>query len=392
MVVQKSEEGATQLDTRVAGGVGANVRLEGEESFSLPGIASRCSKGRTFRLPEPHRDQSRKRLASKATALWYAFHPLNRLRSPAPTPPAGRAASISGRAPPWLEGSILLDASLDSKLRGTIAMDGGSLALGASRISIGNAPEGTGGLVLTAEDVASLKVDELILGSRSDLSLFGDVNMKLGRLVIRGAGFLGHAGAGQAAGLDADSIRLENPDGASSTNVGQGSGSLELSARQIELGTGDVALQGFAAASMTASERVVGDGRGRLSSSTDLAIATVQMTGTQGADTTIDATGHGVEIRSLTGTVADSGALGARLAVTADRIDHAGSISMPAGTGEPECADRRFESPQRVRHRRVWAHSPILRSVDCRSGRAHRIERQDRQCGSGPRRIAGRAR
>lgn len=332
--VRSSADGVTQLETRADRvDVGAGVSLDGSELLlaakdrvSVAGGARVAASGsQTQGADQEIRiegDGALVRVSSGAQAAVTRSGAAGRRGSIEILPDATLAAT----------GSMLLDASLDSKLQGRIDMDGGSLALGASRISLGTAPAASAGLVLTPDELASLTVDELILGSRSDISFYGDVNMDLGRLVLRGAGLLGQGSAGQVARVNAKTVRLENTAGVVSNNTGQGSGSLSLSAGQVDLGEGDFAIQGFSRATVAATGNIVGDGTGRFTVGSDLDLSSVAITGTRGADTTLDASGHSLVINAVPGSAADSGALGARLAISADRVTQGGNISLPAGS------------------------------------------------------------
>ena len=74
--------------------------------------------------------------------------------------------------------SMLLDSSRDTLFQGKISMNGGSLALGSSRISLGEASPGTSGLVL--RDV-NFKVDELRLSGEKGIDLYGGLKLSTDR-------------------------------------------------------------------------------------------------------------------------------------------------------------------------------------------------------------------
>jgi filamentous hemagglutinin len=187
--------------------------------------------------------------------------------------------------------------------------------------------------VLTSPVLASLNANELLLSSGSDIGLFGAVDLAPQHLTLRSAGVLGYANAGQTARLRADDVRFENPLGAVSDRQGDGTGTLEVAAKTMELGEGDYRIQGFAAANFEAGGTIAGDGAGTLAVSADLNLKTARLTGGRGADTTIDASGHNVTLRSAgaSGETPAEEPLGARLSVTADRIEQAGKISLPSG-------------------------------------------------------------
>lgn len=230
-------------------------------------------------------------------------------------------------------GSMIVDATANTRLDGTLETQGGSMALGASRISLGSGAAGADGLVLSNDILAGLRVDELILSSGSDISLFGAVDLAPKQLVLRSGGILGYANAGQTASLRGEEIRLENPFGASSSRQADGTGNLSVSAGIIELGEGSYRLEGYSQAGFEATESISGAGSGTLAAAADLLFRAPSLTGGRGADTVIDASGHTVDIEAAGSAAAPAGqeALGARLSIAADSIRHGGSISLPSG-------------------------------------------------------------
>jgi filamentous hemagglutinin len=230
-------------------------------------------------------------------------------------------------------GSMRLDATLDTELRGSLEMTGGSLALGASRISLGEVSGTPGGLVLPTAVLEGLAVDRLILGSASDVSLYGAVDLKAQELVIQAAGLLGFDNGGATARLGGDRLRLENPAGAVSDRPATGTGGLEVAAKRLELGEGDYRLDGYATARFDIGGPITGVGTGRLDSAADLILKAAVVNGERGANTTITAPGHGVSLLPGTADAAtpEPERLGARLSIAADRIEQAGTISLPSG-------------------------------------------------------------
>ncbi|MDD5034373.1 MAG: filamentous hemagglutinin family protein, partial [Methylococcaceae bacterium] len=229
-------------------------------------------------------------------------------------------------------GSIDLDASTDARIDGSLDMNGGALALGARRISLGEGGGSAGGLVLTPTLLQNLKVDELVLSSATDIGLFGPVNLSAKQLSFRSGAILGFANAGGVTQLTADSITLENPQGSNPGRVADGSGRIEFTAKELELGQGNYRLDGFSVANFNLSGNMTGTGAGHLTSGADLNIKAAELTGGRGADTVIDASGHAVTLGSSASSgVAGTERLGARLSIVADSIAQAGRIVMPSG-------------------------------------------------------------
>jgi len=204
---------------------------------------------------------------------------------------------------------MLLDSTKDTLFDGNIDMQGGSLALAASKISVGAAPVGTSGLVLSA---TQFTLDELQLTSSSDIDLYGGVAINAGLLDIRAAHLNGFDNSGATASLTADTIKLSNTTAKSASN-GNGDGSLSLTAKDIQLGSGNYAINGFAKVNFTATNAIKGLGQmldkttgqsalsaaGKLTVAGDLALNAGHFVGDAGASTAIDASGHQVQIAAL---------------------------------------------------------------------------------------------
>lgn len=98
--------------------------------------------------------------------------------------------------------SAVLDATNNVSLKGNVALsDGGKVTLGANRILIGNAPQNTAGLNVTAESLAALgQLKALTLNSYSNIDTFGAVNVGNSNLdlTFNAAGIVGHLAAGES--------------------------------------------------------------------------------------------------------------------------------------------------------------------------------------------------
>jgi filamentous hemagglutinin family protein len=240
--------------------------------------------------------------------------------------------------------SVALDATFDNLFSGALALgDDGALALGASRIGIGEVPSGTAGLTFSNDDIAALAtLSELLLRSYSTVDLYGNASLgsaTLDSLAIEAAGLAGYGNSGLTASVSAQSVELSNPNGlafATAPGFDPGDGSLQIAAGRLVLARGTestgFALNGFSAVQASASGEIVMQGTGSLSTPGDLTLSAQRMTAATGARYAINAGG---ELRTLAATgappaVAADG-LGARLTLSAARITHGGHIELPAG-------------------------------------------------------------
>ncbi len=231
-------------------------------------------------------------------------------------------------------GSLMLDATAENILAGELLASGGSVALGAKRISLGEvAAEGASGLLLGQEQLAAIQASDLILNSGSDISFFGSVELNAKNLTLRSGGLLGFANAGKTATLAADDLRIVNNANAYTNMHGYGTGDLNIKAQNLTLGQGDYQLGGFRTANFDISKSLTGDQAGSLTARADLIIRTPRISGGRGANTSIDATGYTVDLRN--GGAAPEAAvasLGARLAITADSIQQGSQLVFPSGS------------------------------------------------------------
>ena len=238
--------------------------------------------------------------------------------------------------------SMLLDSTKDTVFDGKIDMHGGSLALTASKISLGDAPAKTPGLVLSDTQFV---LDELKLTSASDFDIYGGVAVNTGLLSINAAQINGFNNAGKTASLTADVIQLTNTHSKSSTS-GNGTGTLSLNAEQIQLGSGNYAINGYAQVNLNATTAIKGLGQtldastgqsslaaaGNLSVAGNLNLTAGHFVGDAGATTSINANGHQVTITSP-GAIdpAWTSGLGASWAITGDAISSSGRFDLPSG-------------------------------------------------------------
>lgn len=237
--------------------------------------------------------------------------------------------------------SMVLDATRDAQSQGDlIMMDGGSLNLGAYRISLGDASGVTEGLVLGSDDLDQAQVDELVLTSRTSVDIHGAVDVDVNDLHIEAGGINGYANNGRTARIRArGDITLSNAEGVSDANAANGDGTLALNAAdRLVLGEGEFRIGGFEQVNLSAGREIVGDGTGTLNVGGDLNLHAPRITATKGADTTIEAIDANDVYRAITITqpgtrpgdlpLAD---LGARMNITGSRIDHSGNIELNAG-------------------------------------------------------------
>lgn len=234
-------------------------------------------------------------------------------------------------------GALLIDASKDAVLDGTLAMHGGTLGLGAARISLGDVPDLGSGLRFDNARLAELDVDVLLLSTRRGVDLYGGISQRFGHLVIEGPGLAGYANAGQRAVLASAALTLRNPGGYNyQAPLGRtpGTGTLVLQTGVLDFGPGAAALAvaGFGQVEVEASQYVTASGKGSVEVRGGLDVLTPLITARSGAAFSLSVTGA-LNLRPLPGTAplpAVEG-LGARLDFSASRLLDSASIVLPGG-------------------------------------------------------------
>ncbi|MEJ2688125.1 MAG: hypothetical protein P8124_13220 [Gammaproteobacteria bacterium] len=200
--------------------------------------------------------------------------------------------------------SVVMDATAGTHSDGGISITaGGSLNLGAERISLGSAPAGTGGLVLAGTELNALHLWQLVLTSRSTVDLYGAVGLNAGELRVDAAGIGGYGASGDQTRLSANTLQIDNAAGAtlSSANAPAGSGDLTVDATDLNVGPGSVTVGGFGKVTLSASGQLSGQGIGSLHVNGDLTVMAGRITAGSAAHTTLDAGDHSVTVAAAPG-------------------------------------------------------------------------------------------
>jgi filamentous hemagglutinin family protein len=226
-------------------------------------------------------------------------------------------------------GSMLLDASRDSVIGGTLRSEGGSIALGAGNVALGNAPAGTSGLVLDTAQLAQFEGEALHLRSDGSIRLLGDLDLDFGTLTLDADGLAGVDGGDKR--LSAGTISLTNQGNVAAVTA-TGTGSLSITAQQLRLDEGQFSLAGFGGVDIALSQALLGSGVGRLTSSAPTRITTPLIVGQAGSKSSMDVAGR-LEVLDSGGaapTTIDAG-IGARWQLSADSIRIDTNFQLPSG-------------------------------------------------------------
>lgn len=227
--------------------------------------------------------------------------------------------------------SITLDASLDARSEGTLRTDGGSLSLGASRVSLGATEDVTEGLALSSAELAALQAQELRLTSRSTVDLLGGFDARFGAFEVDAAGFAGRNAPGEQVRLEADRITLANTRGAEFAAAPAGSGRLTLAADELRIREGELAVEGFGETALEATGAITAEGQVDLRVSGGLEMNAARLGASGGSDVTVSAT---EPVRLGAGGAAGTGpaeGLGARLDIAGTEVSLEGAVVLPSG-------------------------------------------------------------
>ena len=251
-------------------------------------------------------------------------------------------------------GSLALDATRTTTSNGVLSVGaGGGLSLVSGSLSLGDTDglaSASSGLVLSNAQLAGFdSLGTLVLKSYGGIEVFGAAQIgsaALKNLVIDGGAITGHSaadGSAAAAQVTAGQVTLTNTSGsgaASNAAPGQG-GALVVNAAGITLGAGDKIVSGFSAVQLQASGELLAAGTGSLQAIAPLSLQAARIGSVGGADqswsarsgTAPDAAYLPVTIAAVAAAapLADSTALGSRLAIAGSRIDDTGTITMKAG-------------------------------------------------------------
>lgn len=246
-------------------------------------------------------------------------------------------------------GSLVLDATADTKVAGNSRLQASDITLGSPFITIGGPVGGPGVLALTPALTTQVsQADQVTLHAYTfinvkDGAVLGEDaagRTRLGRLVLDTPTLRVTEAAGQGARISAGEITLSNSAGLDGVVAQAGGGQLELRARSdaggsgdIRLGDGRVLVQGAERLQLSADGGVLLAGRqAELATAADLTLnAPALVAGKAGASATLAVGGRLVLAAAPDGTVAPASALGGALTATAQAIDLAGRIVLPGG-------------------------------------------------------------
>lgn len=235
--------------------------------------------------------------------------------------------------------SITLDATLDTASKADLQLAGGSLSLGAGRISLGDTSGVNSGLAMSNTELTALgSLDGLYLKSYSTIDFYGNLELGTGQssiqhLALDAGSLRGIGNAGNSATLAAGNIALHNSN-TPNAEVAAATGSvLNIQGRRgITLAEGSQHVGGFASMNLTTGGDITGHGTGTLQVDGDLNLQAARITAASKSDQRWQATGK-VQI-SQSGTASapvQAAPIGGKLAISGQRVTNQGNIELAAG-------------------------------------------------------------
>lgn len=235
--------------------------------------------------------------------------------------------------------SITLDATLDTVSKADLQLDGGSLSLGAGRISLGDTPAGTSGLALSSAKLAELgSLTGLYLKSYSSIDFYGNLELGTGQssiqhLALDAGSLRGFGNASNSATLAAGEIALHNSNTPNAEVAAAAGSALNLQGQHgITVAEGNQHVSGFGSMNLATGGDINGHATGTLQVDGDLNLQAARITADSKSDQKWTATGK-VQISqpATAGASAQAAPIGGKLAISGQRVVSQGNIELAAG-------------------------------------------------------------
>ena len=232
-------------------------------------------------------------------------------------------------------GSVGVDVTSSADFAGTLQLTGGSLSIAGNQVSLGDAPSGTGGIVLPTAVLNGVSLANLSLASRSSIDFYDGANLSATNLTLT---------SGALRGFDQSNVQISASgqltlDGAStassSAGTGPGTGTLTFNAGTVSLGAGSLDVSGFSDASISSQGLLSLSGAGNLTVEGNLDLEAGLLSAASGASWAVTVKNGAFAYNPISNPAAIKAPavtpLGAKLAITADSIAFNGAAQLHAG-------------------------------------------------------------
>lgn len=229
--------------------------------------------------------------------------------------------------------SLAMDATTDTVLGAGASLSAKQISAAASRVSVGEVPAGTAGLVFAGGSLGALaNAADITLKSYSSIDFHGGATLSAAeglRLDTRQIRTLN--ADGQTVTISGKSLTLANSNGGSATAT-SGDAKLLLQGDNIYFEGQDKWITGVSDVEIKAKERVIGRDDGALHLPGDLRIEAGAVTADSGSRLFLDAAGN-VDISSNgNAALPDFETFGATLGISGRTLTNRGQIALTGGT------------------------------------------------------------
>jgi filamentous hemagglutinin family protein len=251
--------------------------------------------------------------------------------------------------------ALLIDASQNTRIAGELKLSQGSLNVSGDKMQLGGSvPTDLATLFFDSAFFTGLNLNELILQGRQAIVLGADLNLQGKNLLLRTANLVAETSSNPStASLTAsDSLELQaltstpsqasdpshvfDPKQASATDLPKLSqAQLHLQGAKVKVvgldeSASTMAVTGFAKTQITATDSFSGSGEFKLHNSGDLTINAPVLTADTASELTLATTGRLVT-QGTANAASQTGGVGGHLSLTADTIEHGGTIAIASG-------------------------------------------------------------
>lgn len=234
-------------------------------------------------------------------------------------------ASLSGAG-------IILDSTSKASISSVATLRAQSLSLGSSRILVdfGRTSSDSGTLILSGDLLNNLSTSQkLSLNSYSSLDFAGAGTLGSSALKSLSLNTGGLRGISASVTLEAQNVLLSNLLGSTVDSADSGS-TLQIVARNLDLGSGNFKLAGFDTTTITASGGVRTTGSGSINTGGSLAITAPSLAANRLTNYAITAAGA-LNLNNSGASSPSSSELGAAVSLTGSSVNIKSDIYLPSG-------------------------------------------------------------
>lgn len=229
--------------------------------------------------------------------------------------------------------SLALDATNDTRLAPGASVSTRQISASASRVSVGEVPAGTAGLVFAGGSLGALAAaEDILLKSYSSIDFYGSATLRADGALSLDSRQINAVNADHGVvSIAGKSLTLTNTNGGTATATA-GTARLVLEGDNIYLAGEDKWLSGVGTVDIQARERVIGRDENTLFVPAGLNIQAADVTADSGARLFFDAQGE-VRINNNGNTnLPEFETLGATLGITGSSVVNQGRMGLTGGT------------------------------------------------------------